>query len=216
MKVELFQDCARIELSKNVYRDISLEDFKELFLSGIDDLEKEISEELILPTGCFYSKISSKDIVLTCYFPERKSTIKYQGRSLEEYTIPIPNIIINFHVRKTDQGFNLGYDDVKYYVTDKTLDQISSISRDNLFNYPIIRQVPFTNFYNNGKMCYGGNTMPSRFNNNLRGLDYYYKVISISPFNEDLGVKGMKSSFSGKSLFEYLSEKETFPYEDLA
>lgn len=214
MKIELFPEFARIEISKGVFKDISLENFKELFLRGINDAGKELSEELILPPGCFYSKVSTQSIKLICYYPGKVTQVKYQdGLKVVDFTIPLPNMVIFFDIRKEDDSYFVSSDEVKYFVTDKTVDQISSKSPEELRD--ILKPVPFTNFYSNGRMCFGKNTMPVKFSYNLRGLDYYYKIIAISPFNDDLGVKGMKKHYSCYSLFTALSGKETFPYGDM-
>lgn len=208
-----------VELSKGVTKILSLEDFKELFLNCIDDKTQTISKDLILPNGCFHVNMQEGDITLMCYYPGTKTTIKYQPRSdagIQEFTIPLPNMVITYTLTETSPEDSTSYTiqgDVIYKITDKTLDQLVSLPFDNLEDH--LKMVPFTNFYESGRMCFGRNIMPMRFTKNLRGLDYYYKVISLSPFNEDLGVKGMRASYSAATLFHHLSTKEVFPYEDM-
>ena len=70
--------------------------------------------------------------------------------------------------------------------------------------------MPYPNFYEDYRMCYGGNIVPMEFNNNLRGLAYYYDVITISPFNNDLGIP--IRDYDIPDWFNYLSQQEKFDY----
>jgi hypothetical protein len=69
-------------------------------------------------------------------------------------------------------------------------------------------------------MCYGGNSMPSHFqDNNLQGLNWYYQFLFESPFNNDLGLRSLKEEVVAQDWFKTLEtaakNNEPFPYEKL-
>lgn len=218
MKIELFHRYAQIELSKGVFKKIPLEDFKEMVLSGMGDKKVELSENLILPSGCFNTKVSTNGVTLYCYYPEAITTVKYENRSsgaIEEFTIPLPNFVIEFPLEKTNNGtYLISSSSVRYGITDKTVAQLTSLDGEDYLQHT--KLTPFTNFYNDRRMCFGRNSMPTNFTRNLRGLDYYYNIISISPFNEDLGVVGTRDHYNAKTWFTFLARKTSFPYESLS
>ena len=213
--VRIWSTHVELEINK-VKKGLSLVDFREALEDPL--AERLPAPALALPFNCFMSSQSMTDIKLSCYYPERIAKIKYRPRSsnvTKTYEIPIPNIVITHELSKDDKFWVVK--NSKYFCTNKTVTQLPDlefITRNDPSKgiYPI----PLPNFYTEGRMCYGGNTMPVRMTNNLRGLDYYYQILTLSPFNDDLGIRGTKKSFSPGNWLEELSKKTTFDFSEMA
>lgn len=175
-----------------------------------------------LPSGVFALSITDEDMKINVYKPGGSREIKYKPDSkLHKYVIPFPNMILYYHLTKIKGdavgGAKWQIQTVNYFVTPKTQSQMPStiISSHNAASGIFL--VPFSNFYNTGGLCYGGNTMPMRHGDNLKGLDYFYDIIFESPFNNDLGVRmtinGARHSVG--EFYKELSKLTEFPYEEL-
>lgn len=202
-----------------VEKSISLVDFKSI----IDEVTKSVAENITpvnLPYGCFMFSRSGDTTHLNCYYPEKIAEIKFDSfegntRKLETYKIPMPNMVLSFMLKKTT-GDSWGVQQVKYFCTPRTVSQLPD-------RYIIVKadsdqgvyKLPFSNVYETDMLCYGGNTMPMRFTDNLRGLDYYYQILTISPFNSDLGIKGIGENITPRNWYKHLSTLTKFPYEKL-
>ena len=209
---------------KNSTKMVSLTELINLLSSQENRFEDTTSPVLSLPSSTFAFSGNNNNIQLNCYYPGERKDISFKGtKSTKIYNIPFPNMILYFHLKKIK---DLGKEEWKVYSTKYliTPHSVPQLPKDIIINTRDVDKgifyVPFTNFYVDGGMCYGGNTMPVRHSNNLRGLDYYYKVIFDSPFNSDLGIKNFlypegidRHSVSG--FYKWLSEQETFPYERL-
>jgi hypothetical protein len=201
----------------NLTKDISLLDFKKLINSIIAPEVNEILEPLSLPFGCFSLARGKNNLELNCYYPGGKKDILYKGyhsSGVSTINIPFPNTIISHRLK---QGTKHKWDLVstKYYCTPKTVGQLSDsllfIERtDKTLG---VHRLPFSNVYDNNCLCYGNNSIPKSFSNNIRGLDYFYQLLFISPFNDDLGIRGVNGSYSVAEWYKYLSELDTFPYD---
>lgn len=188
-----------------------------------DIIKKEESiAPIFLPYGTFATAFDKSTLTLSCYYPEAKRTISHRAASGKaiNYTVPFPNTIISFLLSKdTIKKSNWKVDGVYYFVTPKSVTQLP-VDKIITAKSQIegIFEMPFTNFYNGGKMCYGGNTMPVYHTNNLRGLDYYFQVIFNSAFNNDLGIRNIHTPKevdyrTPSKYYKWLSTLETFPYD---
>ena len=198
---------------------ISLQEFKEKFLDNVSLIKSPNSinntTRYILPPGVIYQSISGKGMTLICYYPERVTNIKYYD---EDYTIPFPALLIRYSLTKQDNDFVLPGCNITYSVCCVPLPQINASKLSDDFgprSLPELGILPFPNCYSDGRVCFGRNQMPDRFNNDFRGLNYYYQVMLDSPFNDDVGVRVDPSCkiSTPSQLFSELSKKTTFPYD---
>jgi hypothetical protein len=197
-----------------VKKTISLMDFKTIL-----DQQLQVDtklEALALPTYTYVFARSSNTMQLACYYPERKMDLKFNARYDEPKVYKgciIPNTII-VHTLGLDNNFWL-VRDTKYFATNKKVTQLPENQFISDFTHDGIWRMPFPNFYEDGRMCYGQNSMPVKYSNNLRGLEYFYKIIEESPFNTDLGINVTEYRENIAGWFELLTTKDTFPYEML-
>lgn len=172
-------------------------------------------EDLFLPSNVFYFGRSGSSLYLNMYFPEGVKDIQFYDRKRPSV---VPNIVLSVPLTKEAGSGDYRVGLVKYFCTDMSVSKlprqfISSVNHANR-----IFLLPFTNTYDDGHMCTGSNTMPSRFpGGNLRGLDWYYNYLFESPFNDDLGVRatGMTPSSWYELLAKTASAGGRFPYEKL-
>lgn len=209
LTIDFTSDSASVHLSGGGKKKISLADFKTLFLEDIKIPQKTINNELMLPPNVFFFQQNGTSLKLHCFYPEIKGKVKHFTKT---HTIPFPKLIISYHLANTKGTKSWTVSAVTYKVYTGTPGQLERPEKLSA----MMKQVPFPNFYNDGRMCYGNNTMPHSFtDNDLRGLKYYYDVIFAAPFNNDLGVPGVNISTTPDDWFKYLSEQKTFPYEKL-
>lgn len=215
-------DCQEIRIyanyveaeSKGVKKIFSLIDFKNML-----DRQLQVEfrlENIALPAGTFMFGKSNNEIQISIYYPERKMDLKYTPRyenPVEYKGCQMPNVIIS-HVLKLQQN-EWVITQTHYMCTDK---KINELPDNAIMHYPDRRKgvysMPFPNFYEQGNMCYGQNVMPNRYKNNLRGLDYFYDIIAISPFNTDLGLRTSDADMNANiaKWFEYLQKLDKFDY----
>lgn len=208
----LFPNYVEIPIN-GVKKAISLLDFK-MSLDRVLQTETKM-EQLALPYNCFSFGKTASEIHLSCYHPEKimeVSHISTHGDKPTKYKIPFPNTIISYTLRLQEAYWSLSQ--AKYFCTDK---KVTQLPEGSIILSPSPAEgvwgLPFPNFYPEGAACYGGNTMPVKFTNNLRGLDYYYQVIFSSPFNNDLGVNSVQTRINPKDWFQKLAALKEFPYE---
>ena len=166
-----------------------------------------------LPYGCYYLAQSANRLNLGLYHAERDADLVHEGTT---YHTRIPNIIISITLCKEAEVWIV--EKVSYWATNRTVPQLPE---DSLVETPRSSEgrwnMPMTNFYPEGHMCYGNNGMPVRFKTNLRGLDYYYQVITNSPFNNDLfpvSVSSRDYPTIGR-WFDSVPAGQPYPYDKL-
>jgi hypothetical protein len=201
--VRIYSTHVEVEV-KGIKKAISFVDFKALLDSQLQ-LETKM-EMMALPYHCFMFSKSTREIQLACYYEERKMKLTHISKS---YNAAMPNVIIT-HSLKQDGGFWIANNSF-YFCTNKKVTELSE-TKLPVAGDPGIYPMPFPNFYHEGRMCYGGNTMPVKFGSNLRGLDYYYQVISVSPFNNDLGLRVRKYQDNIPGWFAHLDKIDKFDY----
>lgn len=213
-EIKLFPTHIEAKVNK-LTKTISLANFRDI----IDRLLKSSvsMETMALPYNTMLFARSNSTMQLSCYYPGKKLEIKHMNdsmsRAIKKYLIPVPNIIISHTLR--NEGVHWLVESTRYFATNKT---VTALPENTIINSPDpsngIHIVPFPNFYGDGRMCYGQNTMPLRFTNNLRGLDYFYQILSIAPFNNDLGLNGVSrnTASSPADWFTKLSKLEEFDF----
>lgn len=216
-----YQDCrifsTHVELEvKGMKKSISLLDFKQTIDNQLQ-LESRM-DTMQLPFGTYLMAKSANAMQMSVYYPERKLDLKHMsGRDskAKEYKgCAVPNVVIAFDLRFENKFWVVAQ--AKYFATNKKVTELPETPLTQQDARSGVWAMPFPNFYDHGGMCYGGNTMPTRHANNLRGLDYFYDIISVSPFNNDLGLPGVPD-YSGdiEGWFKYLQTLEKFDYTKL-
>lgn len=212
-EVTIFSDHVIVKSINGVDKAISLLDFKQI-------LDSQVSQgtsvaPVKLPLGAYLFGKSTNQIEVNMYFPEEMKTIKYvrDGRT-KEITLPFPNLII--YVKLAFRSDHWAVVDSHYFATHKKVGQLPNqfISRVDLANQ--IWPLPFSNVYDDGRLCFGNNTMTVRFKDDLSGLFWYYRVLFEAPFNDDLGIKNVSHGPSVSAWYTELSKLKAFPYEKLS
>lgn len=202
-----------------VNKSISIADFKNFIDSILGEHEVSIPP-IALPFGCFMFNRAGEHLHINCYHKGVIANIKYDTRDSKyvqkKYKIPLPNIIISFSLKKVENGL-WQVMSARYFSTPKTVIQLPDNEFINNINADLgVYKLPMSNMYSENNMCFGNNTMPVRFTNNLRGLDYYYQVLTQAPFNSDLGIRGLTQSYTPQNWYEFLNDKTEFPYDLLS
>ena len=132
----------------------------------------------------------------------------------------VPNVIIS-HVLKM-QGGVWKVNDTRYLTTNKPL---SEIPRQKIAVGSGVCTLPFTNVYDDGRLCYGNNLRVAEIKPpDFRPLHWYYEMLFTAPFNNDIGVYSLKRESKFKEnyagWFAHLAKlAETgkpFPYAELS
>lgn len=201
-------------LLNGVVKQVPVSSFKSL-IDSLVQVQSDV-KAINLPYGCFAMNKTGSSLTLSCYYPGVSADIKFQPKGTSKATtfkVPLPNVIITYTLSEdASSGWKL--DKVKYFCTDLRLSELPDqlIPTDFDESKGIFR-LPLSNMYDDGKMCFGENTMPMRFTNSLRSLDYYYQIITIAPFNFDLGIRGLTKTYQVDEWYRYLSTLTEFPYQ---
>ena len=152
--------------------------------------------------------------MICCYYLGEVREVTFQnGTEITKYKIPFPNIIITSKLAKTNQKWGNG--SIRFYCTNKSIGQLPLTPIEGVDRNNGIWALAFPNMYNDGRMCYGQNSMPGGFiENNFRGLDWYFKVLYTAPFNSDLHVPEINEA--PRNWIMSLSKLSKFPYEKLS
>jgi hypothetical protein len=223
-EVKLFEDHVRITLNGGVQKDISLSDFITTLTkaSGQAQQQTEFVQDFAMPSNVFFLSVSKETIRISCYYSAANKTIVYgpdgDKKHNKNIEITMPNVIISHYMKKVKDQWVIQWS--KYFCTDLTVPQLKPGFIDDINPRGHIFLFPMSNTYEDAKMCYGNNSMPSSFPiNNLRGLDWYYQYLFESPFNDDLGIKAVRGYYVNEwySLLNKCAKEGTsFPYTKLA
>jgi hypothetical protein len=213
--VVLREDFVEVDLGNNLKKNISYADFRSIIGKIINDTSEVAVSGILPPSNLIFFSHNNKQIKLTCYYPTAIRPLKYLTSKFE---IVAPNMIIS-HVLEKD-GKDWLVKSTKFFCTDQPIRKLKTTFIDAVDHHARIFLSPFSNTYAEGRMCYGGNQMPVRYkDDNLRGLDYYYKFLWDSPFNDDLGIPALRrNQYDGaRAWYDLLSnnrkEKKAFPYD---
>ena len=146
------------------------------------------------------------------------SFIVVSNDSTEPNTVKIVSII-SVYLSKSDSNI-FKVTDSKYFATKEPL---GSISRTLATSSSGFSNLPFSNVYDSGSLCFGTAMKISSFTPpDLRGVHSYYQVLFDSAFNNDLGIKALKSGRRQEPVskwYDYLAtlaaDKKPFPYKEL-
>lgn len=220
--VDLLDEGVRVNMGKGLYKVISYEDFTNSLKSIISpESPTESKTEFYLPAGVAYISVSKTFLHLSCYYPETTRNVKFSSRNGKSYDrlSVIPNIIISHVLEKGTSSNEWVIKEPRYMATPRKLSELPKKyygpnSADKICN------LPFTNIYSDGRMCFGENVKPKNIKTpDLKGLHWFYEILFISPFNEDLGLPGVTGIPNVPAWFDLLADRAAknlgFPYENL-
>lgn len=197
---------------RDIVKNIPLSSFIDI-LQTLNVTDVGDNKRVILPENVISISYAKNRMVLECYHPGAKRTITFEhtyGGKPIPYVIPFPNTILKYTLEQDATDTYWKVIEVIYMITPLKKNELPNSIKPNNSN---IFLMPFSNFYSHGTMCYGSNSMPTRINQeDLTTLNYYYTVIFSSPFNSDLGIKGVVGYTRPRSFYSFLSTQETFPY----
>ena len=198
--------------NKGVLKEVSHSTLHKI-VNRLHPVEDALAEPILPPANCFSIQNSSDEIHIDLYYPERIADIQYDKKgSVEVHKIPLPNVIIRFHLRKTtDDKWSVAA--VKYCCTPLTLREMVVLPSSG--DTATCKVLPLPNIYGSGAMCYGRNSVPQVFNNDLRGLAYYYDLLTLAPFNGDLSIVGVRG-YTPYQWIAHLSTLTEFPYSEIS
>ena len=217
LNVRIFPNYVEV-YENGVAKAISTQDFVQALSTGVTLAEQ--ANSIAMPPGCFMFSKNSSMFEMNLYFPERTAEISFMSYNDRndyaetKYTIPIPNTILYIVGKIRDKSWDIT--SIQYFATPKTVGQFPIDRMITKYEPAIgVYRFPLPNMYDNNTMCYGNNSVLMRFpENNLRGCEWYYQVITNSPFNADLSIRGVDSQYSSpRNWLEHLSELSAFPYE---
>lgn len=173
-------------------------------------------ESIRMPRSAYLSVYAGNILNLCCYYPERSAVVRHFSR---KYEIMLPNVVIHFSLKVSEGGQRHEVLNSFYYCTDKAVDDLPSTIPGRLPG--IFTYMPFPNFYDDFRMCFGGNVLLHRLDGgDLRMLNMFYDVIESSPFNDDLRLNGVRRTSDKREWFEFLAQyykdHKAFPYKELS
>lgn len=214
--ITIFDTYVRVPNGNGSFKNIAIDDFiEEVKRMKTQGARETPGTAFRFPNEVLSAEVSSNTCNMLLYFPEAMRTVKYQPRDTRrsvEYEIPFPATIIRI-MMKTDANRRWIVENVRWYATDMTMDEIPNIKGLDMTPSNRIYPLPFPNQYGDGRMCTGANSYRSLYEHDLRGLnELYHGVLVASPFNDDLGVK-INVSLGPRAWFERLSKLKEFPYK---
>lgn len=215
--VTLLQTHVEIELVSGQKKNISYDSFKDLMNRSVNHVEQApVISGILPPSNMIFFSQSATQMHINVYHPGGNKEMLYHQDKL---TIVAPNIIIGFTLRKEGADWIVSH--ANYFCTDLPLNKLPRTFINEVRHSAGIYDLPMSNTYGGGAMCYGGNSMPARFKDgNLRGLDWYYRYLWETPFNDDLGIRAVSNSIRVSTWYNALTKhakaNKVFPYVDLA
>ena len=218
-EVKIFDQHVELKIG-GVDKVLSIASFKE---SLDTSLNSEVTvPPMIMPRNCIIFGRSGNSIELNTYWPGVVFDIEFKVYGVptpKKFRIPFPNVLIYFLLKSSGERF--GVHSAKYFCTPYQVGQLfqANANADFIKSVNVDRKIyplGLPNVFADCRACYGGNSMPTGFINDLRGLDWFYLFLKNSPFNNDLSVPGAKGSYRDSSyLINALNGKEVYPYTDI-
>lgn len=232
LTVHLTPDVAIVKDAKGINeKQISHEDLVAILSKHVSVGDSGPRQSIRYPFGTIFVERTLNELFIAVYYPggPHEYTLNIQGK-VTKHPILRPNIVLEARLTTGDKHTLSGY---CLYCTPHSPDVIASRyqrgMRRHSSTYPDpemsrgLHVVPFTNVYDNGTMCLGGNSVPSVYNtDDLSGLNRYWDILCNSPGNSDLSIRGVRGPLaealgSMTSYFKKLGEfKDAFPYQHLA
>lgn len=213
----LFKDHVQVTLTDGVNRQISYAGLKELIDRSINVKEVVAEVEgMSLPSNVFFISQSARELRFNCYYPGGNRDMLFEESKKHIVT---PNVIISFILQRENKDWIVKQS--HYMCTDLPISKLPKTFISGVDKSKGIYVLPMSNTYEDGKMCFGGNSMPARMKDNqFRGLDWYFRFLWETPFNSDLGIKAIGNAMNPGNWYNLLAklakEGKTFPYPDLS
>lgn len=180
----------------------------------------------IYPVSMFATSETPSTKTIYMYFPETRHDILHTN---SEYYIKengknkargysdtiVPNVVVAIRLK-----FSPNKEHKIRWVTDGNvlwmatpLSKSEACSASNIQVGSDFFPLPYNNQYDNGSMCTGGNSLQSVYYTDFSVAEsLYYTTLLASPFNNDLGLKGVNTSCSSQEWYTYLQYCEVYPY----
>ena len=220
LKVEITSE-GYAEVSNGLFRKkISIKDFSSVINSLVAQEDQVISNATFrYPSSLHSVTRTNQGYIANLYYTEREAEVRHT--SAGKKMIYMPNVMIRVDLRNVagkPGEFSLG--SIHWFGTDKTPSSLTTDwptggnTRDHIWTLPL------PNMFDDARMCTGGNRLPSVIYQDWTVLDMlYYDVLLNSPFNNDLSVRSLASSYSPTQWLNVLhdhwanEESERFPYD---
>lgn len=222
IRVDMLDDFVRVYLLNGTTKDLGYMDFVISLLDFHGKLKSEDESSdspLQLPENVYAIENTATRLKIGQYFPGGIREVQYNSSKVPRL---VPNIIISIVLLKQAEKGSFEVESIKYLCTSLAFQELPRkiYAGPNLAGK--ISILPFSNMYDRGDMCFGANQTVRNFTkNDLRGLKRYHDVLWDSPFNDDLGVRALRTSTYGTTAkwFAYLAKCAKdglpFPYSDI-
>lgn len=220
LPVLMLTDHVEVEVHTGVKKKISYADFKDIINRALNQVESApIIAGTLLPSNTIFFSQTNNSIFINVYHPGCIREMLYHRDGGKKRKVVTPNIVMGFEMRK--DGEDLIVAKALYFCTDLPVSRLPRNWIGGASHSQGIYELPMSNTYGGGTMCYGSNSMPARFkDNNLRGLDWYFRFLWETPFNDDLGVRAVARLDTVQGWYNELQkiadEGGNFPYTRLA
>jgi hypothetical protein len=218
--VNMLPDHVEMETTPGVKKLISYASFKEIVNRALNNTVSDpVIAGMLPPSNVIFISQSESTLNINSYYPGGNRDMLYTGASSGKMHIVAPNIIIGWTMRKEASDWIVS--SANYFCTDLPVGKLPRTFINKVLHTKGIYDLPMSNTYGGGAMCYGSNSMPARFkDNNLRGLDWYFRFLWETPFNDDLGVRAIGSNMRPSAWYTALAKQakdnKVFPYVDLS
>lgn len=195
-------------------------------------LEDNSGKKTRLPFGTIFSQFNMNKATVVVYHPSHRhkyTLVRRDGRT-QEFNIVLPNIVSQIGLAVRDKNYYI--ERAILFATNIEPDVLgsrysrgfqfqngNSDMRGGTFN------IPLTNMYENGTICFGGNSLPPTIlDTDLLPCTRPYEILTDSPGNHDLGIRGVRggSEFAAKlssdsyvNFFKYWETLDAFPYDNM-
>lgn len=194
LSVDFLEGGVRCHLGDGIYKYVSYIDFISLLEKSTASEHKKELEEYAwqLPRNTYQVIQTQTSLTMSSYYPSCTRIVQYRDMKRESV---LPNLVIVTSMLKNPKGDgSFKVEDPYYFCTNKALEELSSHEVPSLRD-PRFSIAPFSNIYDGGRLCYGGNTRVKLIEKyNFKPLNWCHDVLFASPFNDDLGVKAIHAN----------------------
>lgn len=219
IKVVLLHDAVQLEMDKGIKKFISYEEFLHTINSTMNPDDVEVSNSYHLAPGTFLLEAGRDAIKVAMYYPECYREITYMNTTRLSV---IPNIVISHTLKKSTATGSYSVTNTNYMCTSRKLSELPRVfpMLPSRHSHKTFCTIPFTNVYNDGKLCYGNNVRVANITlPDMRPLHWYYDMLFTSPFNNDLGIYSLATRIDYSAWYTKLADlakqNKPFPYESL-
>ncbi len=223
LSADFLEKAVRVKMSNGMYRYFTYPEFLLAVKGQLDQVTEEVAKNTVnfkMPLGVYAFQHSAKKIVLSSYYPGGIRDIIFVDTARPRV---YPNIIMTTSITSQDNWKTAVIEAVRYMCTPLPLSKMERTVCTGPNSSKEIFVLPFSNMYDDGRMCTGSNHLPTALKDgDLRAINMWFELIFNSPFNNDLGVRAAAEFRNDPPRwFELLakiakSDKPEFPYEKLA